>query len=66
MKGTDDVEEWKATKHAMDVMNFTPKEQHEIDRIVAGILHLGNIKFETSFGEGSAISNKVENNYNSL
>jgi myosin-1 len=30
----------------MDVVGITPQEQHDIIRVVAGILHLGNITFQ--------------------
>jgi myosin heavy subunit len=56
----DDVEEFKATIHAMDVMGFSAQEKSNILKIIAGILALGNLKFEPGVGEGSVISNKDE------
>jgi len=58
VKGLDDKEEFNATMRAMDIMNFSSKEKEDIMHIIAGILHLGNLTFETSFGEGSAITDK--------
>ncbi|KAJ3985572.1 nonmuscle myosin heavy chain b [Lentinula detonsa] len=41
--GVDDGEEWNALKAALDVVGFTPSEQYDLFRIVAAILHIGNI-----------------------
>ncbi|KAG6866166.1 hypothetical protein C0991_008120 [Blastosporella zonata] len=41
--GVDDREEWNALKAALDVVGFTHAEQFDLFRIVAAILHIGNI-----------------------
>ncbi|KXN88688.1 Myosin type-2 heavy chain 1 [Leucoagaricus sp. SymC.cos] len=41
--GIDDREEWDALKAALDVVGFTPAEQFDLFRIVAAVLHIGNI-----------------------
>ncbi|KAE9393606.1 hypothetical protein BT96DRAFT_215753 [Gymnopus androsaceus JB14] len=41
--GVDDREEWNALKAALDVVGFTPSEQFDLFRIVAAVLHIGNI-----------------------
>ncbi|KAJ3836083.1 P-loop containing nucleoside triphosphate hydrolase protein [Lentinula raphanica] len=41
--GVDDREEWNALKAALDVVGFSPSEQFDLFRIVAAILHIGNI-----------------------
>ncbi|XP_023640678.1 myosin-10 isoform X4 [Capsella rubella] len=41
----DDSKEYLATRKAMDVVGISPEEQDAIFRIVAAILHLGNIEF---------------------
>lgn len=41
----DDAEEYRLTRHAMDTLQFTQDEQFSILKIIAGILHLGNIEF---------------------
>ncbi|KAI0056017.1 hypothetical protein BV25DRAFT_1662232 [Artomyces pyxidatus] len=41
--GINDYEEWNALQNAFDVMGFSAAEQLELFRIVAAILHLGNI-----------------------
>ncbi|OBZ78198.1 Myosin-11 [Grifola frondosa] len=41
--GIDDEEEWTLLKNALDVVGFTPTEQFDLFRIVAAVLHIGNI-----------------------
>lgn len=41
--GIDDREEWGLLRNALDVVGFTPAEQLDLFRIVAAILHIGNI-----------------------
>ncbi|KAJ3894344.1 nonmuscle myosin heavy chain b [Lentinula edodes] len=41
--GVDDREEWCALKAALDVVGFTASEQYDLFRIVAAVLHIGNI-----------------------
>ncbi|KAK9725567.1 hypothetical protein RND81_05G153800 [Saponaria officinalis] len=41
----DDAKEYLATRRAMDVVGINPDEQDGIFRVVAAILHLGNIEF---------------------
>ncbi|KAF8657591.1 hypothetical protein AX16_002172 [Volvariella volvacea WC 439] len=43
--GVDDTEEWHALKGALDVVGFTVEEQFDLFRIVAAILHIGNVEF---------------------
>jgi len=43
--GMNDTTEYHATMHAMNTLGFTPEDQWAILKIVAGILHLGNIQF---------------------
>ncbi|KAK1266822.1 hypothetical protein QJS04_geneDACA000156 [Acorus gramineus] len=45
LDGVDDSEEYMATRRAMDVVGISPEEQDAIFRVVAAILHLGNIEF---------------------
>nr|AAM14807.1 putative myosin heavy chain [Arabidopsis thaliana] len=44
----DDSKEYLATRKAMDVVGISPEEQDAIFRVVAAILHLGNIEFAKS------------------
>ncbi|CDO73933.1 hypothetical protein BN946_scf185016.g90 [Trametes cinnabarina] len=41
--GIDDREEWNLLKNALDTVGFTPAEQLDLFRVVAAILHIGNI-----------------------
>ncbi|KAI3667969.1 hypothetical protein L6452_43040 [Arctium lappa] len=43
--GLDESKEYFATKNAMDVVGINSEEQDAIFRVVAAILHLGNIEF---------------------
>ncbi|CAI9260809.1 unnamed protein product [Lactuca saligna] len=45
LTGVDEAKEYIATRKAMDVVGITHDEQEAIFRIVAAILHLGNIEF---------------------
>ncbi|KAL1700520.1 nonmuscle myosin heavy chain b [Schizophyllum commune] len=41
--GVDDKEEWNLLKSALEVVGFSPQEQADLFRIVAAVLHIGNI-----------------------
>lgn len=41
----NDAEEWKAIRHACKVLMFTDEELYQILRILAVVLHLGNIQY---------------------
>jgi len=58
VNGLNDVKEFEHTKVAMEVCGITKDEQATIFRIIAAILHLGNIAFAKGMGEGSAINEK--------
>ncbi|XP_038713709.1 myosin-6 [Tripterygium wilfordii] len=45
LDGVDDSKEYIATRRAMDVVGINSDEQDAIFRVVAAILHLGNIDF---------------------
>ena len=42
--GVDDREEWRMLQNALDVVGFTTIEQFDLFRIIAAILHIGNIE----------------------
>ena len=58
VKNINDTEEYKDTLKALEIMAFSKTEIEQLLAIVAGILHLGNLSFAASFGEGSAIDSK--------
>eukprot|EP01124_Arcella_intermedia_P005227 TRINITY_DN13079_c0_g1_i1.p1 TRINITY_DN13079_c0_g1~~TRINITY_DN13079_c0_g1_i1.p1 ORF type:complete len:2192 (+),score=673.69 TRINITY_DN13079_c0_g1_i1:67-6642(+) len=43
--GIDDVQEFEATRVALDILSFSKEEQDTIFRVIAAILHIGNVKF---------------------
>ncbi|KAJ8547151.1 hypothetical protein K7X08_010737 [Anisodus acutangulus] len=45
LAGVDESEEYLATRRAMDIVGISHDEQDAIFRVVAAILHLGNIEF---------------------
>jgi myosin V len=53
----DDAKEFMDTTKAMDVVGIKPDEKREILRIVAAILHLGNIEFVDAGADNSDIKN---------
>ncbi|VDD93459.1 unnamed protein product [Enterobius vermicularis] len=58
-QGTDDVNEYKQTMHAMGVVGIPPEVQREILNIIAAMLHIGNIKFVESKNY-AAVSDTLE------
>jgi myosin heavy subunit len=46
LKSMDDVVEFGHTKHAMDVVGLDADEQDAVFRVMAGIMHCGNIKYD--------------------
>jgi myosin heavy subunit len=47
--GINDANDFKDTKNACKIMNIQEDEQDSIFRVIAGILHLGNINFTQSY-----------------
>ncbi|XP_010937148.1 myosin-17 isoform X2 [Elaeis guineensis] len=45
LDGVNDSHEYLATRRAMDIVGISEQEQEAIFRVVAAILHLGNIEF---------------------
>ncbi|EYU17957.1 hypothetical protein MIMGU_mgv1a000177mg [Erythranthe guttata] len=45
LDGIDDAKEYTATRNAMDTVGISSEEQDSIFRVIAAILHLGNIEF---------------------
>ncbi|XP_022715196.1 myosin-17-like isoform X2 [Durio zibethinus] len=55
LDGVNDAHEYLATKRAMDIVGINDQEQEAIFRVVAAILHLGNI----NFAKGKEIDSSV-------
>ncbi|KAG9451746.1 hypothetical protein H6P81_004650 [Aristolochia fimbriata] len=45
LDGVSDAHEYLATRRAMDIVGISEQEQEAIFRVVAAILHLGNVEF---------------------
>ncbi|KAJ0008045.1 hypothetical protein Pint_29017 [Pistacia integerrima] len=55
LDGVNDAHEYLATRRAMDIVGISDQEQESIFRVVAAILHLGNI----DFAKGKEIDSSV-------
>ncbi|XP_031488520.1 myosin-17-like [Nymphaea colorata] len=55
LDGVDDAREYLETRRAMDIVGISEQEQESIFRVVAAILHLGNI----NFAKGKEIDSSV-------
>eukprot|EP01121_Diplochlamys_sp_Union-15-3_P000162 TRINITY_DN1014_c0_g1_i1.p1 TRINITY_DN1014_c0_g1~~TRINITY_DN1014_c0_g1_i1.p1 ORF type:complete len:920 (+),score=212.17 TRINITY_DN1014_c0_g1_i1:54-2813(+) len=53
--GVNDIKVFGKTKAALNVVGITDQEQDQIFQVLAGILHLGNIKFTTQGGKDDAV-----------
>uniref|UniRef100_A0AAR2LT24 Myosin VIIAb n=1 Tax=Pygocentrus nattereri TaxID=42514 RepID=A0AAR2LT24_PYGNA len=49
--GRDDMKEYSSILSAMKVLMFTDTENWEISKLLAAILHMGNLRFEAVFHE---------------
>ncbi|KAK6232958.1 hypothetical protein SCA6_003031 [Theobroma cacao] len=56
--GVSDAHDYLATRRAMDIVGISEKEQEAIFRVVASILHLGNI----DFAKGKEVDSSVPKN----
>jgi len=54
--GVDDAKEFEHSLHALSTLNITPEETWGVWETLAGILHLGNLKFEENAREASNMS----------
>ncbi|KAF3776160.1 Myosin-11, partial [Nymphaea thermarum] len=55
LDGVNDAHEYRDTRRAMDIVGISDQEQESIFRVVAAILHLGNI----NFAKGKEIDSSV-------
>jgi len=60
--GLDDAKEFEVTSHAMSVVGIRDEDKHNAFKLVAAILHVGNISFAED-GEGSKILDDVADGY---
>jgi myosin I len=57
IEDVDDRSEFKATRHAMKVIGMRSREQEAIFKLVAAVLHIGNISFREAANESVHVSN---------
>ncbi|OEL18826.1 Myosin-6 [Dichanthelium oligosanthes] len=55
LDGMDDASEYIITRRAMDIVGISSGEQDAIFRVVAAILHLGNVEFSEGSEEDSSV-----------
>jgi len=56
--GIDDVQEYKDTLNAMNVVGVSPQEQQEILSLIAAILYIGNVHFADGGQDNAHVSNQ--------
>lgn len=54
--GVDDSEEFGEVRRAMELLSFSKQEMADIFEICAGVLHMGNIAFQSSGDRASKVS----------
>ncbi|KAK7277524.1 hypothetical protein RJT34_22538 [Clitoria ternatea] len=55
LAGVNAAQEYLSTKRAMDIVGISQEEQDAIFRVIAAILHLGNVKFAKAEETDSAV-----------
>ena len=53
------AEEYRRTRKAMDVVGISADDQMSVMRVVAGILHLGNVQFADDGDDGSKLADEA-------
>jgi myosin-5 len=53
LKGTNDAEEYKITRLAMSAVGLSGEVQDQVFRVLAALLHLGNVMFRDVAGDSS-------------
>jgi myosin V len=54
LQGVSNADEYARTRRAMTVVGIPPDEQHECMRLLAAVLHLGNVQFRAKDGDAEA------------
>jgi len=58
--GVDDREEWRLLKSALEVVGFSTSEQLDLFRVVAAILHIGNIEITADRSDQAQIKTPAQ------
>lgn len=61
MEGVDDAQNFQALKRSLDIVGITQEEQMHIFSVVSAILHIGNIRFDTSREEAAITDDSMPN-----
>ncbi|KAM9391983.1 unconventional myosin-Ih [Pholidichthys leucotaenia] len=56
----NDKTDWKTVKNALQIINFDETNTDELLRIVASVLHLGNVQFDCDSKGHALMNNKAE------
>ncbi|KAI8322113.1 hypothetical protein GQ54DRAFT_251534, partial [Martensiomyces pterosporus] len=59
IQGVDDRAEFETLTNAMEITGFKPEEQIDLFRIIAAILHLGNIQFQATRNDEAVLKEQV-------
>jgi len=54
--GLNDAEDWAAMRKAMDTLRFSAEDVQETMRMVAAVLHIGNIEFDAEDASGAPVA----------
>lgn len=58
--GVDDAKEFKSLRNAFDIMGIKKEQYYEIFKVIAIILHLGNIEFASMKAEQASFKSSIE------
>lgn len=61
IQGVNDAKMFEQTKYAMTTIGITPDQQGMVFSLLAGILHLGNLKFLEAQGVDKSDASKIQN-----
>lgn len=59
--GISDEKDFEEVQNSMNILKFSEEEKHTVFKLVAGVLHFGNVKFKVDKKEtaedGSSVAN---------
>ena len=60
VRSIDDAADWQQVQQGMNTLGFSQHEQNNILQVLAGILHLGCVEFDSDGGEGSRVKGPID------
>uniref|UniRef100_A0A6A7G5A7 Unconventional myosin n=1 Tax=Hirondellea gigas TaxID=1518452 RepID=A0A6A7G5A7_9CRUS len=66
LKGHSDLEEFKELNQALDQIGVKDIDKMNLFKLVAGVLHMGNIEFDASNDSGSVVNGQSEHHLKSV